>query len=565
MASLTLPRSGYALPGTSLHFKTGSWRVQKPLHHHRNAPCHAACPAGEDAQAYLAQMDEGHPEAAWKILAGVNPLPAVTGRVCHHPCETACNRSHYDEAVAIHHVERFLGDEAIRHGWRYPVSRPKRSAPQAAVVGAGPAGLSAAYHLIRLGYQAILFDQLPEAGGILRTALPAYRLPRDILDAEIERLLGTGVHFHPQHKLGRDMSLDELRADYAAVFLAPGNQQSREWSIDGAVQRDLHVGLDLLQEWVAVGTVPHIRSAAIVGGGNTAVDLSRILKRAGVTDVHVVTHQALPGVEAAHDAAMSAIPREITQAIEEGVIFHPYRGIRRLILRGEKVVGIELVHMKKLSRENGESRTVAFEGTETVLHVDQVIPAIGQEIDPAGMESLLRQQPFLTVDAWGQIAGQSNVFGGGDARQHSTGTVSGAIGDGRRAAIAIDNLFRAQDAPASGGETPLPFDRINLHYYERAPRQTAGALPVDARKGCEEIEQGLSANQVSQEARRCFSCGNCLACDNCWTLCPDEAVLKTQELARDGSHYIFDYDYCKGCGLCAQECPCGFIVMEEEL
>lgn len=566
MTMLTLTRSGFALPGTSLNFKTGTWRVQRPEHQHKAAPCHNACPAGEDAQAYLAKVDEGKLQEAWEIIVSVNPLPAVTGRVCHHPCESSCNRRRYDEPIAIHNVERFLGDTAIREGWAYPVEKPKRNASRVAVVGAGPSGISCAYHLLRLGHQVDLFDELPEAGGILRTALPPYRLPREVLAAEIERVLATGIHFKPQQKLGRDMSLDELQATYAAVYLAPGNQKAREWSIDHVTQKDLKVGLDMLKEWVSVGNLPEVKSVAIVGGGNTAVDLSRILRRVGVADVHVVTHQAMPGAPEPASALMTAIPREIQQAIEEGVIFHPHRGIRRLILRGERVVGVELVHMKKIDKSGtGKLETVAFEGTETILHVDQVIPAIGQEVEPLGLESIVRNKTRIDVGPHGEVEGKPGLFAGGDARRGSPGTVTDAVGDGRRAATAIHHRILGQDTPpAETARAMAAFEGLNLNYYEPAPRQREDVLPVEERKGYEEIELGLSSTQAGIEARRCFSCGNCFGCDNCWTLCPDEAVLKTKELAFDGSHYVFDYDYCKGCGLCANECPCGFIAMQED-
>lgn len=557
-------RSGFALPGTSIEFKTGSWRLQRPEHRHRAAPCHSACPAGEDAQAYLARFAEKNLKEAWETIVRANPLPAITGRVCDHPCETGCNRGRYDDPVAIHNVERFLGDMALREGWAYPVSAPPRKAARVAVVGAGPGGLSAAYHLVRHGHRVTLFDALPEAGGTLRTALPAYRLPRDILEREIERVLAVGIEFRPQHVLGRDVSMDELRADYGAVFLAPGRQQSREWSVQGSVPRDLHTGIKVLQDWIAIGSVPQVSSAAIVGGGNTAVDLARILRRAGA-EAHVITHNALPGPDAQPDDVMTALPREVAQATEEGVVFHEHRGIRRLILRGEKVVGVEMIRMKKLRRADGSLERVGFEGTETVLHVDQVIPAIGQDVAPEGMESLLARKPFFATDHRGEITGHPGVFAGGDARFNSRGTVSGAVGDGRRAAEAIDRLLRGQPQLEEAADDPVPFEQINLNYYEHAARARETPLPVEQRTACQEIEGGLTADQVAAEAGRCFSCGTCFACDNCWTFCPDQAVLKTKELASDGSHYVFDYDYCKGCGLCAHECPCGFIAMEDEV
>lgn len=558
-----LTRGAYALPGTTLAFKTGTWRVQRPVHHYRPAPCHHACPAGEDAQAWLGLLAQGQPQRAWEAIVRANPLPAITGRVCHHPCESACNRGQYDEAIGIHGVERFLGDEAIRHGWAYPVADIAADAPRVAVVGAGPAGLSAAYHLLRGGYHVDLFDSLPLAGGTCRMAIPPYRLPRPTLDAEIERLLASGIRFRPQQRLGRDMTLEELRQDFRAVFLAPGTQKNREWSIDGVVPRDLHVGLDLLKEWMTVGSMIQASSVAIIGGGNTAVDIARVLRRCGVPDVHIVTHEALPGAGVDPADAMRAIPREIAQAQEEGVLIHPHRGILRLILRGERVVGVEMAHMKKLPRPDGSIQRVVFEGTETVLHVDQVIPAIGQEVDDYGMADLLDRQAFFAPDAEGALPGHPGVYVGGDARP-GRGSVSAAVGDGRRAAAAIDRFLRGVAPAAEPAVEVLAFEQLNLNYFEHVARVEAPILPPEQRSGHAEIEGGLDANQADHEAGRCLSCGNCLACDNCWTLCPDSAVLKTTERAEDGSHYAFDYDYCKGCGLCAHECPCGFIAMREE-
>jgi formate dehydrogenase beta subunit len=558
-----LTRGAFAYPGTSLDFKTGSWRTQRPIHQHRPAPCHNACPAGEDAQAYLGLLAEGQAQKAWQAIVGANPLPAITGRVCHHPCETACNRGQYDEAIGIHGVERFLGDEAIRLDWAYPVAPPPADAQQIAVVGAGPAGLSAAYHLLRTGYRVSLFDSLPQAGGTCRMAIPPYRLPRNVLDAEVERLLATGIDFRAQLQLGRDVSLDELRQDFAAVFLAPGTQKNREWSIDGVVPRDLHVGLDLLKEWMTVGSMIQASSVAIIGGGNTAVDMARVLKRCGVPTVHIITHEALPAPGVAPEEAMRAIPREIAQAQEEGVVIHPHRGILRLILRGERVVGVEMAHMKKLRRSDGRVERVTFEGTETVMHVDQVIPAIGQQVDDTGFAELLHRQPFFAPDAYGVLPGHPGVFVGGDARP-GRGSVSAAVGDGRRAAVAIDHFLRGMAAAAEVSDAAIGFDQLNLNYFESARRSEARILPPAQRTGQEEIEGSLDTNQARREADRCLSCGSCFACDNCWTLCPDSAVLKRSERATDGSHYVFDYDYCKGCGLCVHECPCGCIAMEDE-
>jgi formate dehydrogenase beta subunit len=564
--ALVLTRSGYALPGTSLQFLTGTWRTQKPRHAYQVAPCHQACPAGEDPQAYLAHLQAGHNKLAWETIVAINPLPAITGRVCPHPCESACNRKHYDEAIAIHAVERFLGDEAIAKDWAYPIKPIEgNSVPEIAIVGAGPAGLATAYHLVKRGYKAVIFDEHTEPGGTLRTALPPYRLPRDVLDAEINRVLAIkGITFQPHTRLGRDVHLNELQEQYPAVFLGMGAQRSSEWSIDGVVPRDLHSGLELLKEWIDIGSVPTPKSVAIIGAGNTAVDMARVMKRAGVAEVHIISHKPIPRPGIPANEAMPAIPREVEEALEEGVNIHEYRGIRRLILRGEKVVGIELVHMKKLMQTSGRLKRVAFEGTETILNVEQVIPAVGQVIDPKGIEQIAANRSHLTVDSWGQVKGQPNIYAGGDVTPNA-GTVTAAIGDGRRAAQAIDYAIQEKSLPEVFETTPISYEKLNLHYYEPAPRVQESTLPVEQRKGDEEITTTLNTALIAKEGQRCFSCGNCLACDNCWTLCPDSAVLKTKDLASDGSHYLFDYDYCKGCGLCAHECPCGFIEMVEEL
>ncbi len=563
--SMVLTRSGYALPGTSLNFNTGTWRVQRPVHKHRPAPCHSACPAGEDAQAYIAHIQAGHLRAAWETLVKVNPLPAITGRVCPHPCEAACNRGQYDEAIAIHAIERFLGDQAIANNWDYPVPKSiAADAQEVAIIGAGPSGLAAAYHLLRLGIRSVIYDDHTEPGGTLRTSLPAYRLPRDIMDAEINRVLALpGIRFQPRTRLGRDIHLEELKEQYSAVFMAPGAQKPQEWSIDGVTPRDMKSGLELLKEWIDIGSVPNPNSVAIVGAGNTAVDIARVMKRAGVAEVHLISHKPIPRPGVPVDEAMPAIPREVEEALEEGVQIHEYRGIRRLILRGERVVGLEIVRMKKLMQPSGRLKRIAFEGTESILHVDQVIPAVGQVLESSGMEQVAANSHFKT-DHWGRVDGHQGYFAGGDARKGSGGTVTSAVGDGRRAALGIAALLRAETLGEPEAQTPLAYEELNLHYYEHAKRVHEPTLPVDQRTRDEEITGSLNGPLINTEANRCFSCGNCLACDNCWTLCPDAAVLKTKEMASDGSHYVFDYDYCKGCGLCAAECPCGYIEMRED-
>ena len=559
-----LIRGAIALPGSSLANKTGSWRVTRPLHQHLAAPCHHACPAGEDAQRWIARFDLGDAEGAWQQIVAANPMPAITGRVCPHPCEHACNRGHYDQPIAIHSLERYLGDLAIEQGWRYPVASINTSLPPVAVVGAGPGGLSAAYHLRRQGLRVTLIEANTQAGGTLKSALPYYRLPSAVLSAEIERILGVGINFRPHTKLGRDVSLDELQADFGAVFLAPGNQKGRVWDVSFAVPDTLRSGLDLLHEWMGVGEVVTPKSVAIVGGGNTGIDIARILKRIGTETVHLITHEAIPGPGVAEFDAMRAAEHEIRQAIEEGVVVHEHRGVRRLLFKGNKVTGVEIVHARKLATPDGHYKLHSFEGTETVLHVDEVIPAIGQEVDAQGFDSVLQGKRFIPVDDYtGAVPDMSGLYAGGDARGDH-GTVSAAVGDGRRAALAIYQSLCGELAPEPEVRAVAAIQQINLNYFERHPRQESQVLLPERRVGHDEIETGLDRVQAVTESRRCLSCGNCMACDNCWILCPDASVFKTRHEATDGSHYVFDYDYCKGCGLCAKECPTGYIAMQPE-
>ena len=560
-----LTRGAYSLPGTSLEFKTGNWRsTGAPVHIHAAAPCHVACPAGEDQQAWLAYIQAGNIEAAWQELVSANPLPAITGRVCPHPCETACNRSSTDGALAIHNIERWLGDEAIKHNWAYAVSVPKGDAPKVAIIGAGPAGLSAAYHCLRNGLKPVIYEALPEAGGLLRSAIPTTRLPRDVLDAELSRLLSLeGITLQTSTRLGRDVSVDELQRNYAAVVLSPGCQAAWEWDVRGAVPGELHEGLHLLKEFMDHGVFPEAKNVVVHGGGNTAIDICRLLKRSGAESVTLVTASALPGPDADPADLINVVPRELVEAQEEGIEIIEHATINRLILRGSQTTGVEIASLRKIKGADGCKRRVTFEGTERILEADMVVPCIGEKVDPEGLESLLHGAAYLPAEGKsGRLAG-GNTYALGDARG-DRGTVAGAIGDGLAAVSAI--IADIKDAPDTTPEDrpELTAEKLNTVYFDSSSRTIVPSLPVTERGFETEIEGDIGRTAALAEAARCMSCGNCLACDNCWTLCPDSAVLKTRENTADGSHYVFDLDYCKGCGICAAECPSGFIQMAAE-
>lgn len=559
-----LTRGAFALPGTSLDFKTGNWRsAELPVHIHAAAPCHTACPAGEDQQAWLAQMQAGHAEAAWQELVSANPLPAITGRVCPHPCETACNRSTTDGALAIHNIERWLGDEAIKQGWDYPVSAPAADAPSVAIIGAGPGGLSAAWHCLRHGLRPVIFEALPEAGGLLRSAIPATRLPRDVLNAETSRLLALeGMTLHTSTRLGRDVTVDELRKTHAAVILSPGCQAPWDWDVRGAVPSDLHEGLHLLKEFMDHGAFPEAKNVVVHGGGNTAIDICRLLKRAGAESVTLVTASALPGPDTDPADLINVVPRELVEAAEEGIEIIEHATINRLIMRGSKTTGVEIASLKKIKGADGRKRRVTFEGTERILDADMVVPCIGEKVDPEGLEMLLHGGAYLSPNGDSGQLGDANIYALGDARG-DRGTVAGAIGDGRNAVAAISAQLAGLTSQ-SETQPVLAADMLNAVYFEASPRTLAPTLPVKDRGFNTEIEGDIGRAAAMAEALRCMSCGNCLGCDNCWSLCPDGAVIKTIEATEDGSHYVFDLDYCKGCGICAAECPSGFIQMEPE-
>lgn len=556
---MTVTRGAFAYPGTSTDYHTGSWRLSRPAHVLRPAPCASACPAGENPREIEKYFSLGELQRAWETIVEANPLPAVTGRVCPHPCEEACLRQHVDAPVAIATLERTLGDEAIARGFAYPGPFAATKG-QVAVVGSGPAGISAAYHLLRLGFKPVIFEKERQLGGLLRLGIPAWRLPRAMLDAEIRRILDLGIEVRLGEELGRTISLGELREQFSAVVLAIGKELPRPWSVEGAVHWDARDGLSLLRAYHrgALADVPE--KVAIVGAGNTAIDTARLLRFLGAKEVHIITELALPSEGKGGDA-IPAFPHEVAMAMEEGIIFHPRRGVGRLIFRGGKFWGLELVHMRKLPH-HGHFERVPFEGTEGLLPVDMVIPAIGEALDPKGVESLLNPRGEIDADAQTSIPGHEGIFLCGDAHPLLGGWVSSAVGSGARAAQSCAAFISREPFPTL--ETLAPVQKEDMHTIYFAPQARIGVsqLPAAERGLEKETVLAVTPGEGQEEAKRCMSCGACLWCDNCWTFCPDAAVVK---LAPGEIPYAFDLDYCKGCGICAAECPTSLIRMSEEI
>ncbi len=534
--------------GSSRANKTGSWRTERPVYVHRQAPCGHACPAGEDVQAWLYHAEEGSYEQAWRQIMRENPFPAVIGRVCYHPCETECNRAQLDEAVGINSVERFLGDEALRRGWTVEPIAP-RSGRRVLVIGAGPSGLSAAYHLTRLGHSVIVRDAGPIAGGMMRFGIPKYRLPRDVLEAEIQRILDLGVELECDSKVS-DVLAAKREGAFDTVFLAVGAHLAKRAYIPAGSASRILDAVSMLRSMEGEQRPLLGRRVVVYGGGNTAIDAARTAKRLGAEEAIIVyrrTRERMP----AHDF-------ELEEALEEGVLMKWLSTIKRAD-EGKLVVERMELDETGFPQPTGELEE---------LDADSLILALGQQTDL----SLLDGIPGIDVDdgvvkvGANMMTGHEGIFAGGDIVPAER-TVTVAIGHGKLAARHIDAWLSGGEYTSEREREPEPepagFEQLNTWYYADAPKTIRPQLESVRRQSTfDEVVGGLDASTALFEARRCMSCGSCFACDNCYGVCPDNAVIK---LDPTGSYaYEIDYEFCKGCGLCAQECPCGAIEMEPE-
>ena len=528
--------------GSSLANHTGSWRTERPVYLDRLPPCNNACPAGEDIQNWLFHAESGEYEAAWRSLTENNPLPAIMGRVCYHPCESACNRAHIDEAVGINSVERFLGDTAIRNGWTFSAPSTE-SGKRVLIVGAGPSGLSAAYHLRRMGHAVEIHEAGPFAGGMMRFGIPKYRLPRDVLDAEIKRILDLGVTLKLNSKV--DKIVDSMKAGrFDAAFLAVGAHIGKRAYIPAGSAAKVLDAVSLLRSMEGEEQPLLGRRVVVYGGGNTALDAARTAKRLGAAEAIIVyrrTRDRMP----AHDF-------EVEEALQEGVMMKWLSTIKRM---DEGVLTVEKMQLdeKGFPQPTGEFET---------LEADSLVLALGQDVDL----SLLDGVPGLEIKtgvvqvAPNMMTGYAGIFAGGDMVP-SERTVTVAVGHGKKAARHIDAWLRGKTYVVPEKHELASIDKLNAWYYADAPKTVRPMLEAARRLNTfEEIQGGLDETNALYEARRCLSCGNCFECDNCYGVCPDNAVIKLGP----GKRFQFNYDYCKGCGVCAQECPCGAIKMVPE-
>ncbi len=522
---------------------TGPQRSKRPLYVDRLPPCNAACPAGENIQAWLSHAQAGDYEAAWREIVKNNPLPAVHGRVCYHPCEDGCNRKDVDETVSIHAVERFLGDLAIEKGWQVEV-KAEASGKKIMVIGAGPSGLSASYHLRRLGHEVTVFDAGPMAGGMMHFGIPKYRLPREVLDAEIERIANMGVKFVVNHKI-TDVAKEKADGGFDAIFVAVGAHLSRRVDIPARDAGKVYDALSFLKD-VEDGNAPLLgRRVAIYGGGNTAMDAARTAKRLGATEALIVYRR--------NRDMMPAHASEADEAEEEGIKIHWLSTIKEM-----DEGGLQIEKMA-LNDEGWPEPTGEFE----TLEADSLIMALGQDTDTEFLKAVdgveFKRDGCVVVDDQ-MMTGSKGLFAGGDMVP-SDRTVTIGVGHGKKAARNIDAFLRGSTYQPAAKHEIVGKDMLNVWYYTDAEQRDQSNIEVTKRQtSFDEVTGGLSEKEALYEARRCLSCGNCFECDGCYGACPEDAIIKLGK----GNRYKYNFDKCTGCAICFEQCPCGAIEMIPE-
>jgi len=524
-------------------YGTGAHRVRKPVYMDFLPPCNHACPAGEDIQAWLALAQEGKYEEAWQKLLENNPFPAIHGRVCYHPCETACNRAYTDEEVSIHAVERFLGDLAMEKGWK-PTYEASPTGKKILVIGGGPSGLSAAYHLTRLGHEVEIREAGPVMGGMIHFGIPAYRMPRKELQDEIKRVQDMGVKFSVNHRV-EDVLAEKEAGGFDAVFIAIGAHIGKKIDIPS---RDAGKMLDAVSFLRSVENGEDVklgRKVAIYGGGNTAMDAARTAKRLGAEEAVIIYRRDRANM-AAHDF-------EADEALEEGVKINWLRTIKEIDATTFKVEVMAI-------DENGRPQPT---GEIEELQADSLIMAVGQDTDTGFLKNIegiaFEWDGTVIVDEH-MMTGAEGIFAGGDMVP-SERSVTIATGHGKKAARYI-NGWLSGDLYVPAEKHPIvDHEKLQLWYRTEAPQMAQGEIPADKRTDSfDEILQGLTEKEALFEAKRCLSCGNCFECDGCYGACPEDAIIKLGK----GNRYKYDYDKCTGCASCAEQCPCHAIEMFKE-
>jgi dissimilatory sulfite reductase flavoprotein subunit len=533
----------------------GEISSQRPNYIPKTAPCVGTCPSGTDIRAWLTTIAQAEAygrshdqayEIAWQKITDCNPFPAVCGRVCPHPCEDECNRRAKEGPVAINALERFVGDFAISKGLRLSRLSEEKHPEKIAVVGSGPAGLSCAYQLARRGYLVTVFEVFPQPGGMLRYGIPRYRLPREVLDAEIQRILDLGVELKCDQIIGKDISIEDLRKEYQAVFVGIGAHKGLKLGIPGEDAPNVFTGTSFLNRVNRGEEVPVGSKVIVVGGGDTAIDAARISKRLGASVTLLYRRTRLE---------MPAIKPEIEGALEEGVNIEFLAAPVEILANEGMAKGVRCIRMELGEPDaSGRKRPIPKPGTEFDIEASSIIAAISQEPEFDGFVNLRDGKSWIKVNEWG-ATGVDGVFAGGD--DAGLGLVSIAISQGRFAAQAIDARLRGKTLEKPFVPPIIRSDRLKLDWYKGAARHERSSVSVAERGIDTEIERGLSEAEAFDEAKRCMSCGLCMDCETCWMYCTNACFVKLPK----GEHYKIKLELCNGCQKCAQECPCGYIEM----
>ena len=541
-------------------FPTGNWRAIRPVYRDKLPPCNNACGTNEKIQGYLDLVKRGKYLDAYALIKEDMPFPSVTGRVCYHPCEQACNRGQYDEAISIRAVERFLGDlgQALA---RDVVKAGPSNGKKVAVVGSGPAGHSAAYQLARMGYAVTILEKSPKAGGLNRGGIPDWVLPAHVLDREIERLVELGITIKTNVEVGKDVTWDDLKKKYDAVVLAVGLIEPNSARAEGENKDGVLFGLPFLRD-IGMGTskVKLGSRVAVIGGGNTAIDCAREALRQGALEVTLITVEANP-------KEMPAVPEDLHDMVEEGVELLHGRAMTAVLGNG-KVEALQLHPARFSGAINASPITIDRETKAERFAVDNVIIAVGQRASLGWLPAEFKtERGTIKIDNFGRLGGTS-IFAAGDVVQLGMGQplmVVNAVGDGKRVAFNLDKVLRGEALQARSIPIDVIVDlnRMNMTYFPKFPRvQQALLPPASRRKTQDEVILAFSEEQAVDEASRCFSCGTCNACDNCYLVCPEPCIVRS---VRSNGLYKILVDYCKGCRVCIEECPTGCLEGVPEL
>jgi NADPH-dependent glutamate synthase beta subunit-like oxidoreductase len=541
-------------------FPTGNWRSIRPVYRDKLPPCNNACGTNEKIQGYLDLVKRGKYLDAYALIKEDMPFPSVTGRVCYHPCETACNRGQYDEAISIRAVERFLGD--LGQALQRDVVKPgKPNGKKVAVIGSGPAGHSAAYQLARLGYKVTILEKSPKAGGLNRGGIPDWVLPQDVLDREIERLIELGIAIKTNTEVGKDVSWDSLKKDYDAVVLAVGLTEPNSVRAEGENKAGVIYGLPFLRD-IGMGTskVKLGARVAVIGGGNTAIDCAREALRQGAVEVTMITVEGNP-------KEMPCVPEDLHDMLEEGVELIHGKAMTAVLGNG-KVEALQLYPAKFSGAINASPITINKEVAAEKFAVDNVIVAVGQHASLAWLPAEFKtERGTINVDRFGRL-GNTNFFAAGDIVQLGSGQplmVVNAVGDGKRVAFNLDKALRGEalEPRKIAIDVIVDLNRMNMTYFPHFPRVKQDMLnPTSRKKTQDEVILAFTEEQAVEEAGRCFSCGTCNACDNCYLVCPEPCIVRSD---RSNGLYKILVDYCKGCRVCIEECPTGCLEGVPEL